>query len=62
MKDTMPLVKFLIGVMKYCVEFSLDNFDARCTGYYRRGLRIRFYLTAYFVNWLFYSCIVEGTT
>jgi len=38
-------------------EFSLDNSDARYTGYYRRGQRIRFCMIAYR---LFYSCTVKG--
>ena len=42
------------------VEFSLDNSDAGCTGYYRRGLRIRLYMIVYFGNRLFYTCTVKG--
>jgi len=35
----------------------MDNSDARYTGYYRRGLRIRVYMIGYR---LIYSCTVKG--
>jgi len=38
-------------------EFSLDNPDARYTGCYRRGLRMRFNMI---VHRLFCTCIVKG--
>jgi len=38
------------------VEFSLDNSDARYTGYSRSGLRIRFYVIVCLRNGLFFSC------
>jgi len=38
------LVKQLVFALVKTVEFSLDNADARCTGYNRCRLRIRFYM------------------
>jgi len=40
-------------------EFSLNNSDARYTGYYKSGLQIRFYLIVYLGSRLFYSCTVK---
>jgi len=44
------------------VEFSLDNSDARCTGYYKCRLRIWFWMIVYLGNRLFYffNCCIQG--
>jgi len=54
---TVSFVKFLAFWLVQSFEFSLDNSDARYTRYYRRGLRIRFYMIVYR---LFYTCMVKG--
>jgi len=41
----------------YCVEFCSDNFDAKCTGYYR--LRIRLYIIAHLGNRFVCFCAVR---
>ena len=55
----MLLVKQLVLALVKAVEFSFDNADARCTGYNRCRLRIRFYMIVYLGNRLFYFCTVR---
>jgi len=45
---------------QHLMWLTADNSDARCHWYYRRGLRIRFYMTVHLKNRSFYSCTVKG--
>jgi len=59
MPTTGVLVKQLDFALVKSIEFSLGNSDAKCTGYYRGKLRIRFYMNVYIGNRLFHCCTVR---